>query len=734
MADKVRRYDEACLPVIADGHFGLSGRRYVNPGLSEDILDALFEEWDSTEPTTNCIDYTDEQMEVALAYAEGTLPTGHAACLEEHLLSCARCRYQYVQLKAVCAETTHAVPSPVRELIQTKGPVVFPDASVQDSSWEFGLLSSCEGSRREDLLELFSSRALRLVAAHLRRSSVVLICFGEPMHAVGKRIGSKLVTFGYKDIHVVLADDYFHPKLFCTPDELTHRQVLILTDVVDTGGLLSRLMSLCTKSDPRDLLSLAIIDQSTSGSEASPDFALWCDFTEQRYSRANDRAAADLRFFDPASARAFKESDLPKEMVSPADISRRIRKCIGDLGDLYGHITRVGALKSDQNIAGSRFPWAIDLITLLEDDAARALLLAGAVQQLGDFSRSGRSCLVYPRSRHRRAGALAQLLGDALGWSVIPVGLPVAEHYWSISEAQTRELSKADQIFIVDAAIRTGKTLELFASVLKSCGECATSKLHSFYVFDGMSDDDRRRVEKRVGMSVSSLYRVPLGMPTAPVGPMCRERFQVTLDSLRDREPSHAADILWNYCRKRTMWQARRRPAQRLDSMISLTRAVRNSCVHNGWQLDESRANPRAGLIKGLDANHVLNEPRTRAALHGFLCNSMPQEFIEWCALALSANDDFSWLDHDWLTLHKDLFTQVMSERWQFLVCVADWLRESGQKQAVVKVRECVERFRNQHRSSRPVLFPEFPSEPRELSVLAERCNAVLQMLTAGDT
>jgi hypothetical protein len=56
---------------------------------------------------------------------------------------------------------------------------------------------------------------------------------------------------------------------------------------------------------------------------------------------------------------------------------------------------------------------------------------------------------------------------------------------------------------------------------------------------------------------------------------------------------------------------------------------------------------PRPSLVKHLDVKYALREPRTRNILRGFLCNSMPSEFIESCALALATQ---AVLSFDWNT------------------------------------------------------------------------------------
>jgi hypothetical protein len=130
-----------------------------------------------------------------------------------------------------------------------------------------------------------------------------------------------------------------------------------------------------------------------------------------------------------------------------------------------------------------------------------------------------------------------------------------------------------------------------------------------------------------------------------------------------------------------------------------------------------------------LDVEYALREPRTRNVLHGFLCNSMPPEFIEWCALALSTQKDYDWLDRDWLMLHKRLFTNAASQRWQFLACVSYWIRSEGNDDQLLRVREAVDDFRRSNATTAPPLFPKSQAESVE-EPLDHRCKTLLSVLS----
>src|SRR5262249_35890268 len=159
-------------------------------------------------------------------------------------------------------------------------------------------------------------------------------------------------------------------------------------------------------------------------------------------------------------------------------------------------------------------------------------------------------------------------------------------------------------------------------------------------------------------IEIRSLFRLPLGAPTEPVGQHCGRRMNETLAELTT--PT-AARVTWvnvvrDYCRKKLRGSrcvVRMFPGDGTDRRMrwALEEAERGTEA----RLEQSCHPPTSSLVKHLDVGYALGDPRTRNVLHGFLCNSMPPDFIEWCALALATQKDYEWLDHDWLVLHRRL-------------------------------------------------------------------------------
>ena len=112
----------------------------------------------------------------------------------------------------------------------------------------------------------------------------------------------------------------------------------------------------------------------------------------------------------------------------------------------------------------------------------------GAAERLADLSGREPWCIVFPAERHQRAGAWAHLLAETLRWPVVGVGLRNRSHYRPLTRDQRQELGRCPRLLIVDAAIRSGKTLQSLVGVLRSERGLAVKELAAFYAFDGLFD------------------------------------------------------------------------------------------------------------------------------------------------------------------------------------------------------------------------------------------------------
>ena len=189
------------------------------------------------------------------------------------------------------------------------------------------------------------------------------------------------------------------------------------------------------------------------------------------------------------------------------------------------------------------------------------------------------------------------------------------------------------------------------------------------------------------------------------------------------------ATTVREYCRRKLRFVPRKtcKAPARLEA--DLRHAVREGHVGMTETLLDAGEGRNAAIVRHLDARYVLGESRTRNALKGFLNNSMPPAFLEWCALALTTQSDYGWLDSDWLLLHQDLL--MHGRRWQFIAYVAFAAKNDGSTQVVGRMREAFHDFLGRFEERRPQrLFPADRDTARSATI-QKRCDTVLEILSS---
>jgi hypothetical protein len=725
-----------------------AARSRVSDPLSDGIADLLRDEWIDEEPSARCFDFDEARMARLLSFFANQADGDDFDDVRDHLTECPRCQFLYARLhdwsdERVAAaaddgstECAQPVPDLLHAHLRSTGPVIFPGGAMADGAWEFGRLADGPDDVAEQISETIASRAWRVLTHVLPRRDLVIDCFSQPVHRCGMRLAAKLVESGVRDrdVHVVMADDFFTPKLWCNPGELRGRHVVVLVDVVHTGGLLERLYAVCRQASPRTLVGVSVINQSRDQTWTAPLYGLWAEPPEQR-TQIDSVCHRDARFFDPSSALARRRDSLPKEVANPSEARGTVKRHLATIEPLRPYIEATRALQQDVQIGGVHYPWALDLLRLLGHDDARLELATRAAACLADLRDRGPWCLVYPAERFRRAGAWADLLAETLRWPIVRVGLETRAHYRPLTVAQRQQLAKYPHALVVDAAIRSGKTLQSLVSILRDRSNSPAREIVAFYAFDGLFGDPRRALERALSVEVRSLFKLPLGTPTQPVSQHYRRRLHETLAELssqagRERRPW--VEVVRSYCRKKLGRRGGPITDARADIPTpSLRRAFDEGERGAEARLEHACDRPRSSLVAHLDVTYALREPRTRNVLHGFLCNSMPPEFIESCALALATQEDYDWFDRDWLTLHKRLFTNAASPRWQFLACVGYWMRRHGNDEQVRRARQAVESFRRSHAQDMIApLFPTLPQDRPSPESLASRCETLLAVLS----
>lgn len=630
---------------------------------------------------------------------------------------------------SVTGGVSEVAPSVLIDSLRASGPVAFPSGEVADGAWEFGRLEQLPSEEAEVIIETIAERAYNTLPRDFRSKAIVIVCFSYPIHRCGKRLAAKIIERNGTEAHVVLATNFFEPRLRCADRELEEQNIIIFVDVVHSGGLINRLAEICNRPQPKQVLRMTVIDQGDNPKRKDPITALWKETREGRTSiqdyLQNSDKQETLRFYDPEFARAFAKQDLPEELADRSTARETIEL---EIAPILPFIFKTDALQADRTIAGVHYSWVIDLLRLLEDGEARAFLLTHAIERLAHLPLSGRCCLVYPAERSQRAGKWARLIGKALDWPVVAVGQANRKCFQPLTAKQRQHLSQFDVAVVVDAAVRTGNTLRSFVQLLKCTEKPVVQRICGFYAFDGLFEADRRAILEEVGVTILSLVKLPLGRPIRPIGQYCREQMRAALRTLEERYPNTEpawTGLIRNYCNTklgRHRWQ----PRPSGDAKRRLTDAMEDWQRGPEARLERSCYSEKPSVLKQLDVQFALHEPKTRMVLRGFLSNSMPPEFIEWCALAVASQYEYDWLDTDWLLLHENLLAAKDTQRWKFLAYIFYVMKTRANTGTITRVRLALQKFAANRRASAPTLFPH-------LDTVQTRCEHLEAILAESD-
>lgn len=624
--------------------------------------------------------------------------------------------------------TVEAVPDVLCQRLHTNSVVRFPNGEIAQGAWEFGLMGSLTEQERLEIVDIIAKRAFDRLLRALPDRAVMMVCFGSAMHACGKRAAALLVEQAHLDVHVILADGYYSPRIWWAPKELTHKTVVLLVDVVRSGGLLARLKETCATECPARIVPVTVIDQSSDNCAVGDVIGLWKEDTERRLSpESAGIQGKEIRYFDPELSYA---TEVVYEDPGCGHVNQAADDDVTGFGELLPFIEKTNALETDEKIYGVQYPWVLDLLRLMKDKEATDLLVKRAVGALTDLRETGKWCIVYPAGRFKRAGIWAELLAASLHWDVMPVGLADRNQFRPLTDMQCEKLRSFAGIAVADAAIRTGETLRSFVYLARlACGK--TTHMIGLYAFDALTKAIRDKIEGELDISVRSAYRFPLGPPTESVQAVCRNLLQNILQEVE--QDSLTADgeswkiALAEYCRRRLATH-RSFPPGETPASENIAQALAE--FHRGPQarLEQCSVRARPGIVKHLDVHTALSNPRVHRAIHAFLCNSMPAEFIEWCGLALSCQHDFGWFDRDWLTLHRGLLCKPDSRRWEFLLCVTYLIKKYGTDASVRQAIHGIQQVQPPDSSRNGWLFklPQIGKrEPFE-----ERRNTLLSVLS----
>lgn len=591
-----------------------------------------------------------------------------------------------------------SVPDELRDHLHVEGPVLFPGEEVAFESWQFGRLMEI---RRDDpALEkrLVDAIATRVEADLLHRvdeRNLLLVCFGRPMHRCGTRIAARFADRGFRNPHVVLAHDFYSPTFVCNPKEFHEADVIVLVDVVHTGGMLDRLMSACLEFVPQRVRGLALVDQSEGSLLCSEWNGIWTELREDRLSlnqflrEATSEEKRLLRRFEPNDACARAKNTEAKCGASN-DLSVSV-----DL-QLLQHIHVTGALKRDHVIGNRRYPYVVNVLDLLgKDSRARDFVLDRSVSELSDL-RDAKACLAYHAGRARRAGKIAKLLSARLGWPSIPVGTKGPT--FALTDVQFRRLACHEAVVLVDAAVRTGDSISAMADAVNDEWFRKHTDVLAFCVLDSLSSLSLSDLSASVGINIRTLFKLPLAPPSEDIGHWTNSQKAAIRKKIHESGAFASVEqALGGYFDPpRRRIESDSGAARSLDETKALVEgAIAHAQAANFGAKEIGRAchESKSSVIRHLTVDEVVHDDRVQDLLLGVMYNSMSPSFKESAALGLAAAGNYDWMELEWLKCNRS-FLASRGNSWKSIPLIECEMRLTNHTSELARFRKAAMEFR----------------------------------------
>lgn len=705
--------------------------------------------WISNEPTEDC--FCDD-ANVLAAFVEQTVETSEdRERLLTHFCECDRCSYAVAELLRAINEphspeytntendnnSTRALSNGHSEEsiesgwidyfegigLRPPGPTVFPDLSVADKAWEFGLLLTHQC--REEAIETITKVSIEKLQNLRLSRSILLVAFSDIMHSISISIAAEMKELigAELDIHVIGVKRFHEPCLLSKPSVVKNKSVVILTDVVHEGRLLHKLWDIVQCKEPLSIHALCLVNQQYNGPFADSLVSLGREEKEVRSRLGRlSQESRSIRFFDPVRGISH-QNECPEQEVrwDPKAIEEWIP-----------FIEKTEALQKNLQIGNSTYPFAINILTLLKDEQCQKQIAVRAIELFRKLRANDRWVFIYPASRGRRAGRIAKLLTESTGWQRTCLGKANNSSFMHINEESRRVLETAEGVIIVDAAIRTGDTLRSQVEVLRSSG---ITNVIAFYVMDLRRDRDRRVHEQSIGVPIHSLFRIPLGFgPTDSVKSALKRRFeQLEQDVESANVSSKARHALQSFFDK-VLRQRKRAPnsvpqAKSVEPK-KVAKELEKGAVAPSDLIEHVATGKRPNLkfTRFFSSSEALeDEDQARDARYS-INNSASPGFIQELALLYTAHGDYSWLTKKWLVLHEEFLTNEDSA-WEFLAGISF---DARSKDAIASrnIRGAFEEFRESLRkrtkSERAELLFDLEESP---PVYEERCETLIDIL-----
>jgi hypothetical protein len=498
--------------------------------------------------------------------------------------------------------------------------------------------------------------------------------------------------------------------------------VLLLFDVVDTGGFMRRVREGIKAQEPRAIYAVAILNQG------EPKKGLIALANTEREQRLPSGTQYELVYDDLEGK--TKVGPIPNALKDEVIARETLRECLDGM-----HRTRwlqwlqdCDAIQFDRTLDKRKYTLFFDIPKVIHRFPHEVTEHAIEILEKLADPKAPR-VLVYPAKRAKRVGTLVRFLAEGLGWPSAALGSKKASQYVFDRHGHVERSLRACQgrALVVDCAIRTGETLQGLAAELRNIG---AKELAAFYVMDALYDSIRERFQENEQINIKSCFRLPLAMPsTNLLGPFWHQRFKDTLTFLdATRELSmEAAEAIRQFCQAKLNDKGRRSSPKRRSSEA----VIDEDCcmrVRPHSELDRTLSQKNQGrgrLIKRLDINQVLRDPLIQYKLAGVVANSAPRSLKEWCILALCKAERFDLFSESCLTLPDSPIMAPNAAQWGILPFVAlDASR--GNPSAAEKMRDQVRKVIDKTKSG--FLLPE---TDQQNTMIIDRCEILDEILTS---
>ena len=594
-----------------------------------------------------------------------------------------------------------SIPASVVSAFLVDAPILFPGGEVARRSWQFGLIASLRKAGSMLAEEATKTCCDELLAAIRNRlnidlQNVMFVCFGEAMHTCGVELAARLFDAVSVAPHVVLAHDYYAPKLVCDSREFENTDVVVLVDVVHSGSLLRRLIKLCLDYGPSTVKGLALIGQSEFVKDEVDYAAIWQSESEAREpldefrSTASDADLGRLRIFDPNRSCALQPYsdrlvDCDTSSASFEYIDPQLQECI----------ERTDAMKCDFQIGSKKYAFAVNVLDLLrKDEESRKFIIGRAYSMLADCAFRN-TCLAFHAGRSARAGVIAKALSDVSGWPSMAIG--TRGKTFTLTDQQCRRFASFDNIVIVDAAIRTGDTIAAIAQAIAQQKVMEEPRVVGFCVLNSLTDIELEALSSKLDIELRSAFRLPLAPPSDEIRHWTSQQKAAIGKELIDQCASELIrKVLSEYCTPafRKVFGKATQSSDEVALLINkaISHARKTSSAADQISVACSTRSPSA--IRHLQVDDVINDRTVQTMLNGIMFNSMKPQFKESAAIALAAAGRYDWMTLKWLKVNE-AFLESRGSAWKSIVMIEQLMSKDGRQHELRVFKEAAIEYRD---------------------------------------